>query len=89
MHTLLHFGQTKVWADDDLDAARSFCLLQLSFVASCRSALNLQLAFFFFTDERQMSWSQPSCCHMQALSSAGLCNAFLEHHDCAFLLGAC
>ena len=30
-------------------------------------------------------WFQP----VQAVSSASLCNAFLEHHDHAFLLGAC
>ena len=33
-HTLLHFGQTKVWVEDDRDAARYFCLLRFSFVAS-------------------------------------------------------
>ena len=29
-------------------------------------------------------WFRP----VQVVSSAGLCNAFLEHHNCAFLLGA-
>ena len=60
-HTLLHFGQTKVWDEDDRDAARSFCLLRLSFAASYLSASNLQLVFL--TDERQLSRSEASCCH--------------------------
>ena len=40
--TLLPFGQAKVWAEDDWDAARSFCLLRLCFIlaASCLSASN-------------------------------------------------
>ena len=49
VHTLLHFGQTKIWAEDDRDAARSFCHLRFSFAASCLSASNSQLAFL--TDE--------------------------------------
>ena len=28
VNTLLHFGQTKVWDEDDRDAARSFWLLR-------------------------------------------------------------
>ena len=36
--TLLHSGHVKVWAEDGLDAARSFCLLRLSFAVSCLSA---------------------------------------------------
>ena len=49
-HTLLHFGQAKVWAEDDWNAASSFCLLRLSFAASSLSSSNLPLAFL--TDER-------------------------------------
>ena len=56
----LHFAQAKVWADDDLDAARSYCLLRLSFAASCLSASSLRLAFL--TDERQLSRFEASCC---------------------------
>ena len=52
------FGQR---FEDDSDAAGSFCLLHLSFAASCLSALNLWLAFL--TDECQLSWSGASCCH--------------------------
>ena len=59
--TLLHFGQAKVWTEDDWNAARSFCFLRLSFVASCLSASNSRLAFL--TDERQLSGSKASCCH--------------------------
>ena len=44
-HTLLHFGQTKVWVEHDSDAARSPCLLRFFLAASCLSASNLQLAF--------------------------------------------
>ena len=54
-HTLLHFGQAKVWVEDNWDAARSFCLLRLSFAASCLSVSNLQLAFL--TEGRQLSRS--------------------------------
>ena len=61
LHTLMHFGQTMVWDEDDRDAARSFCLLCFSFAAFCLSASNLQLAFL--TDERQLSRSEASCCH--------------------------
>ena len=60
-HTLLHFGQTKVWPEDNWDAAHSFHLLHLSFVASCLSASNLQMAFL--TDEHQLSWSEACCGH--------------------------
>ena len=45
VYTLLHFGQTKVWNEDDWDAAHSFCLLRLSFAASCLSDSYLRLAF--------------------------------------------
>ena len=60
-HTLLHFGQTKVWDEDGRDTARSFCPLRFSFAALCLSASNSQLAFL--TDERQLSRSEASCCH--------------------------
>ena len=60
-HTVLHFGQTKVWVEGDWDAAHSFCLLHFSFAASSLSASNSQLAFL--TDERQLSRSEASCCH--------------------------
>ena len=60
-HTLLNFGQTKVWDKDDWDAARSFCLLRFSYAALCLSASNSQQAFL--TDERQLSRSEASCCH--------------------------
>ena len=34
-HTLLHFGQTKIWAEDDLDAALSAsCVFYLRLHAS-------------------------------------------------------
>ena len=59
-HTLLRFGQTKVWAEDDWDAARSFWLRHLFFAALCLSASNLPLAFFI--DERQLFRSKASCC---------------------------
>ena len=36
--TLLHFGQAKVWAEDDWDAACSFCLI--FFAASGLSTSN-------------------------------------------------
>ena len=45
VYTLLHFGQTKVWNEDDWDAAHSVCLLRLSFAASCLSDSYLGLAF--------------------------------------------
>ena len=45
----------------DRNAARSFCLLCLFFVASRLSASNLRLAFL--TDERQLSLSEASYCH--------------------------
>ena len=38
-----------------------FCLLRLSFAASCFSASNLRLAFLI--DERQLSRSEAFCCH--------------------------
>ena len=45
----------------------------------CRSTSNLRLAFL--TDEHQLPWYEPSCCHewwlVQAVSSAGLCNTYL------------
>ena len=56
VHTLLHFGQTKVWDEDGRDAARSFCLQRFSFAASCLSASNLRLAFL--TDDRLLSRSE-------------------------------
>ena len=59
--TLLHFGQAKVWDEDDWDAARSICLLCFSFAALCLSASNSHLAFL--TDERQLSQSEASCYH--------------------------
>ena len=34
VQTVLHFGQTKVWAEVDWDAAHSFCLLHLSVVVT-------------------------------------------------------
>ena len=40
--TPLHFGRTKVWVEEDWEAARSFCLLRFSFAASCLSASNLR-----------------------------------------------
>ena len=61
VQTLLHFGQAKVWAGNDWDAAHFFSLLRLFFVASCLSASNLWLAFL--TDERQLSQSETSCCY--------------------------
>ena len=61
VQTLLHFTQAKVWAEDDWDAARSFCLLRLYFATSGLSVSNLRLAFL--TDERQLSRSEASCCH--------------------------
>ena len=61
VHTLLHFGQMKVLAEDNRDATTSFCLLGLSFAASCLSASNFRLAFL--TDECHLSWSEASCCH--------------------------
>ena len=85
MQTLLHIGQAKVWAEYDWDAARSFSLLLLSFADSRLFAPNLRLALL--TDERQLSRSKASC-YVQAVSSAGLCNASLERHDHAFVLGA-
>ena len=61
-HTLVLFGQAKVWVEDDRDdAAHSLCVLQYLLAASCLSASNLQLAFL--TDERQLSRSEASCCH--------------------------
>ena len=44
---LPHFGQTKVWDEDGRDAARSFCLLHFSFVASCLSDSELELTTGF------------------------------------------
>ena len=35
VHTLLHFVQMKIWAEDDRDAARSVCLQCCSFAALC------------------------------------------------------
>ena len=55
------FGQAKLSADDVWEAARSFCLLRLSFTASCLSASNLRLAFL--TDDRELSPSAAVCCH--------------------------
>ena len=40
----------------------SFCLQRFPFAASCPSASNLKLAFP--TDERQLSRSEASCCHV-------------------------
>ena len=73
-HTLPHFGQAKVWAEDDRDAARTFRLLRCSFVVSCLSASNLRLAFL--TDERIPSRSEACCCHDTALSR--LCKLSLQ-----------
>ena len=52
-HTLLHFGQTKIWVENDRDAAHfsASCILPLWLHAS-----NLQL--YFLTDERQLSRSE-------------------------------
>ena len=62
MHTAYcTLDRRRFGADDDLDAARFFCLLRLSFAASCLSPSNLRLAFL--TDERQLSRSEASCCH--------------------------
>ena len=41
---LLQFGQGQVWVEDDLEAARSFCLHRLSFLALSSSPTNLRLA---------------------------------------------
>ena len=59
--TLLHFGQAKVWVENDWEAARSFYLLRFSFATPCFSTSNLHLAVL--TDERQLSRSEASCCH--------------------------
>ena len=59
IHTPLHLGQMKVWAEDDWDAACSFCLI--FFAASGLSTSNWQVAFF--TDERQLFRSEASRCH--------------------------
>ena len=82
----MHFGQTKVWVEDDWKAARSFCLLCLSSVASLPRTYDRLFSLMSanclglrppaaMTD----GWFPP----VQAISSAGLCNDFLEHH--AFL----
>ena len=62
--------------------------------ASCFCASNSWLAFL--TGKCQLSQSEASCRHdsmllppVQAVSSAGLCNTFLEHHYYAFLVGTC
>ena len=58
-HTTAHWtGEGLGWGWWD---ACSFCLLHLSFVASCLPASNVWLAFL--TDERQLSQSLTSCCH--------------------------
>ena len=44
-HTQQNIGQTKVWVEDDRDAARYFCLLRFSFAASCLSCLELTTGF--------------------------------------------
>ena len=80
----LQSGQAKVWAEDDRNVARSFCILRLSFAASCLSMSTLRLAFLI--DERQLSpsvwglllpWLVADFPPVQAASSARLCNAFL------------
>ena len=40
---LPHFGQARVRAEDDWEAAPSFCLLRLSFAALCVSASSLYI----------------------------------------------
>ena len=82
-HILLHFGQAKVWVEDDWDAASSFCFLRLCVCvcvcvcvcASCLSASNLRLAFL--TDEHQLSRSKASCYHDNFYEIANMRRLFL------------
>ena len=46
---MLHFGQTKVWDENDRDAARSFRLLHFFFAASCLSSSNYNWLFSLCT----------------------------------------
>ena len=62
---LLHFGQAKASGEDDTEAARSFCLPRLFFVAFCLSSSNSRLAFL--TDERQRPRFESSRCHGRLL----------------------
>ena len=87
-----------------LDRQR-FCLrmigMLLALSASCIFPLQLHASLpwtsaTFLTDEHRLSQSEASCCHDWWLISACasclficLCNAFLEHHNHAFLLGVC
>ena len=61
VQTPLYFGQKKMWAEDDWDAAYFFCFLRLSFAALCLSASSLGLALL--PDQHQMSGSEASSCH--------------------------
>ena len=86
----------KVWDEDDWDAAYSFCLLCLKFLCSIMSlCLKLITGFSHWRAPAVLSGRPPAAMSdgwflpVQAVSSAGLCQAFLDYHDCAFLLGAC
>ena len=76
------FLMTKVCTEDGRNAARSFCLLRFSLAASCVSASNSQLTFLTY---ESLSWFEAPCCNdwsliptVQAVSSADLCNTFLD-----------
>ena len=84
----MRFGRTKVWAEDDWDAARSFCPLHFSFVvhASLTRTCNW---LFSLMSANCLGLRPPAVMSvglfppMQAFSSADR-NALLEHHDLRF-----
>ena len=82
---------TGLWTDKGLGLGWLRCsilfLPPVSFLCGCMP-LCLKLRLAFLTDERQAAMTDGWFLPAQAISSAGLCNAFLEHHDCAFLLEA-
>ena len=76
-----------------LGCVRSFCLLRLSFAALYLYASKLRYLFSLMSANclglrppaaTTDGWFPP----VQTVSSAGLCNAFLERYDRAFHLGA-
>ena len=74
-------GHSKVWADEDWEAACSFCLLRLLFAASSFSAMKLISASCLLVWGPPVAMADGWFPALKAVSSAGLCNASVEHHD--------
>ena len=95
MYTLPHFGQTTVWADDDWEAARSFCLLRLFFAAPCLAFLPQTYDWLFSLMSASFLGLRPPAAMtdgrfpiVRAVSAANLWKTSSARHGHVFLLGA-